>query len=465
MILAVLVVIPASCASLQSETTQAGAPATTAAAQQTTGQVSAENILFRDDFQDGDAEGWQVGPSWVVQQDGDLYTFDTTGEGYAFVPKGVAWKGDYAFKASYLLQAGTMAFSFDATQDGRYYVPIDADVISLVKEDAAGEKTVLTQAQAPEIGVQHYITMAKQNGTIQVYVDRTLWLSCQDPAPLSEGTIIVGSVEGTTAWVDDVLVNKIARTLPQGDPAVEAVDPSQVVAPPDDGPNLDNLPDPDDDLPDLPDNNNPDDLPLPEVTFTGWENGDLPVPGVQDLTVGRGAQVILEWDVKNALAAFLNGTPVQTADTWNVEVEEEIYYELEVIGLDEATYSYYVHITVTDVDDGGDGEGAHDTDLMVTATVTAQEGRDVLVHVEVHNQGDADAQALKLRWYAREESGVVERQTGCTIPAGETYSIDWAYTYSGTGTMHWIATIDEEENMPDPNRGNNVVRGTVVIAQ
>ncbi len=348
----------ASCRSLGSDGTQttASVPDSTTDVTPTTvsagaGRISASNILFRDDFQDGDAQGWQVGGAWVVQQDGDLYTFNATGHGYAFVPKGVGWDGDYAFKCSYALSAGALGFSFDATRAGRYYVYVDRDLISLVKEDAAGTGTVLAQAQAPTEGEQHYLTVAKKTGTIQVYIDRTLWLAAEDSAPLAAGTIMLGALDGTTAWVDDVLVNKILRALPSGKPAVAAVDPGQVVAPPQEETDLNELPEDDEDVPELEDENLVEELPLPVVAFTGWENGDRPVPGAQAITVERGALVILEWQTENVCAAFLNGTPQPTDSSLTVQVHQDTNYELEVIGLDQATYSYYVNITAIDSDE------------------------------------------------------------------------------------------------------------------
>lgn len=449
-----------SCSSLNSGTTSATAPPdtateTTAGAQGDQGRISPENILFRDDFQDGDSEGWQVDGAWVVQQDGDVYTFNTTGQGYAFVPAGVGWQGDYAFKTYYLLSTGTLGFSFDATQEGRYYVSVDAQLISLVKEDAADDRTVLTQAQAPAAGETHYLAIAKQNGTIQVYVDKTLWLAYEDAAPLTAGTIMVGALDGTSAWVDNVLVNKIVTKLPQRTPAVAAVAPSQVVEPPDEDSDLDELLDVDDDTLELDDDNLLDDIPPPEVELTAWENGDLPVPGTRDLTVDPGAIVLMEWSVENAAAVFLNDSPEPFEGSMQVMVEQSYNYQLEVIGLDGLPYPHYVRITVTDDTD--------ETDLVITATVTNLGDTDVTVHVQVRNAGSADAQALKIRWYAHEQSGVVDKQTGCTILAGETFSIDWMFRYEAIGNMHWMATIDEEENMPDPNRSNNTVRGTVQV--
>ena len=176
---------------------------------------------------------------------------------FAYVPAGLGWEGDYAYRLTYLLRTGTVAFSFDATRDGRYYVAIGDGLISLVKQDANGDKTMLAQAEAPEIEVQHYLVIAKQEGKIQVYVDRTLWLAAEDRSPLTQGTIIVGSVEGTDAWVDNVMVNKILVTLPDDSPAVAAIDPSQAVEPADGGADLSQLPESDDQAPDLPDANLP----------------------------------------------------------------------------------------------------------------------------------------------------------------------------------------------------------------
>src|SRR3970040_1872312 len=47
--------------------------------------VSSGSILFRDDFQDGQAQEWQTSGGWFVEQDGDRYYFGTSGEGWAWI--------------------------------------------------------------------------------------------------------------------------------------------------------------------------------------------------------------------------------------------------------------------------------------------------------------------------------------------------------------------------------------------
>ncbi len=454
----------AGCKGLGSDTTETTAPPateTTAPPTSTASRVSAENILFMDDFQDGDTEGWQVTGAWVVQQNGDVYTFDATDSGFAAVPKGVSWDGDYAFKAAYVLTKGTLAFSFDVTTGGRYYVPIDQQRISLVKEDAAGKKTVLTQAQAPEIGKQHYITMAKQRGTIQVYVDRTLWLAAQDGAPLTAGTVAVGSAAGTTAKVDNVLVNKIVRTLPQGTPAVAPIAPGQVVDPSNDGADLEELPDTDEDVPDLDDNNDPDDLPLPTVGFSATVNEGAPS---NQFTVAPGTEVELVWDVSDAQEVFLDGTAVDTWGVRRVNPTEDTVYTLTVTDLVGGQHDYTVTVTMTPSGGPGDEAGEHGPDLSVSVTVTYKgSGTSANVAMSITNLGDQDANGVVFRWYADEQNGVVSKTTTVPVTAGNTVSLTFIHDYQAHGTMHWKATVDEDHSLPDTNDGNNETSGTVTI--
>jgi hypothetical protein len=418
------------------------APPSTAPGQ-AANQAATDSILFRDDFQDGDTEGWQISAGWTVQQQGDIYTFATTGTGSAFVPKGVSWDGDYAFKTSYVLEAGLLAFSFDATRNGRYYVAVDQDAISLVKEDAAGDKTVLTQAEAPEPAMQHYLTVAKKDGFIQVYVDKTLWLAYQDAAPLEAGTIIVGSTGGTNAWVDDVLVNTIGKALTQKAPAVAAVDPSQVVAPPDDDTNLTQIEEGDGDD-ELDDNNHPDDILQPVVSFTVRADS-VSEPG-DSTSVTRGSQVFLEWDVENAAAVFFSDNPVPSQATRTPTVVEDTTFQLEVTGLDGATKSYYVGVSVTD-------EGAHGAALSLEVEVTPRGANGlggVLVDVKVTNVGDEPAHNVDVIWTAIEMSGARDKsQTIPLVEAGGEATFAWTYTYEESGDYTWLASA----NMDPPDAG------------
>jgi hypothetical protein len=394
-----------------------------------------------------------VDGAWVVQQDGDVYTFSTSGQGYAFVPSGVGWDGDYAFKTRYALDTGTLGFSFDATQSGRYYVSVDARSISLVKEDASDNRTVLTQAQAPAAGEDHYLAIAKKDGVIQVYVDKVLWLAYEDDAPLPSGTIMVGALDSTSALVDDVLVNKIAIDLPQKAPAVAAADPADIqdVAPPEEEDGLGELPDPGDDLPDPPPENDPVDIPLPTVTFTGHpEAGGEPAT---TLSVPPFTKVVLEWWVENSQAVYIDGEARGPVEDIVVSTGGSERYELEVVGLDGVTTLYYVQVNVVPL--------VHGPDFTITASVYQAEGTNVGVEITITNQGDQRAENVMVRWYAHERDGLISLQDAYALDPGAQRTILWPYDYGQYGNMHWSATVDEHGNAGDVDLSDNQVRGAV----
>jgi hypothetical protein len=313
---------------------------------------------------------------------------------------------------------------------------------------------VLTQAQAPEAGQMHYITMAKKSGAIQVYVDKTLWLAATDAAPLVAGTITVGSTDGTSAWVDDVLVNKIGKALPQGTPAVAAVDPGAVVAPPDGGGDLGELSNPGDDSENPDDDNLIEDIPVPSVTFTGrlWEGEG---EASDNLTVPPFTNVLLEWSVEDAEALYLDRVAVQAVADKVVSTRESERYELDVIGLDGLPHAYYVDVTVEEL--------VHGPDIVIQAQVSVQEGRKVRVHVQYWNVGDLPPDQCVIKWFPDKDDLTGGKSSSVSIPAGTDGVIDWTYTYDEFGIMRWLAVADVQGPADDLNWGDNEVTGSVTL--
>jgi hypothetical protein len=172
------------------------------------------DILFQDDFQDGQPDGWEITSAWYVQQSGDIYIFEAGSSGGAWVPQGGSWN-NYAFETAARLDAGSLLLSFNLNQTGRYLVRLDEMGLYLVKEYPAKNYTVLAQTGPVSLGEWHQLDMRSYNGHIQVYVDGALWMDYSDTAPLAMGTIAVTTQGGSQAAVDDVLVTKTGP-LPSG---------------------------------------------------------------------------------------------------------------------------------------------------------------------------------------------------------------------------------------------------------
>ncbi len=397
--------------------------------------------------------------AWTVEQDGEVYSFDATGQGYASVPKGVSWDGDYAFKALYQLVSGTLVFSFDATQNGRYYVSITPELISLVKDDAADDRTVLTQAQAPDPAPdqQHYLAIAKKDGTIQVYVDRTLWLAYTDSSPFNVGTIVVGATEGTTGWVDDVFVHKIMRPLPQKTPAVAAVAPGAVqdVAPPDED-SLAALPASDADVPDLPADNQPGQVVQPTVIYFTGRPDDSGAQGASELSVLHGSTVIVEWRVQDASAVYVASRSQALEGSMRFIIEQDFDCVLEAVGWDGRTYTYHVRV------DELQPEAEQRPDLSIQVSTQRTAGYQVSVTVTVSNNGQSDATEGRAYWYAHENNHEVTWFVPVNLPAGETQQFTFTHDYGTWGNMHWLGKVEVGSDLDE---SNNSARGTVNIPQ
>ncbi len=172
------------------------------------------DILFQDDFQDGQSDGWDITAAWDVQQAGDTYTFEAGGEGGAWVPEGNTWS-NYAYQASARLDAGSLLFGFNLNQDGRYFVRLDENGVYLIKESPAKNYTPVVQTGPVSLGEWHQLDMRAYDGHIQVYVDEQLWVDYSDNVPLSHGTISLTALDGSQVAVDDVLVTKTGP-LPAG---------------------------------------------------------------------------------------------------------------------------------------------------------------------------------------------------------------------------------------------------------
>ena len=169
-------------------------------------------ILFKDDFQDGQAENWQTTQAWNVQQNGDVYYYEAKGEGITWLPQGNNW-GNYGLRSKVLVDNNCLVLSINMTKSGRYLLNLCEDGISLQREKPAGKFTEMVKTCPFETGKWHDVWFGIQNGHIQVYVDKALWIDAGDHNPLPTGTIALGALDGSNVKVDDVLVTQLTKPL------------------------------------------------------------------------------------------------------------------------------------------------------------------------------------------------------------------------------------------------------------
>jgi len=416
------------------------------------------DILFQDDFQDGQSDGWDVTAAWYVQQSGDVYTFEASGSGGAWVPTGGNWS-NYAYQASARLGSGSLLLGFNLTQAGRYIVRLDEAGLYLVKEYPTKTYTVLAQTGPVSLGEWHQLDIRTYNGHIQIYVDQSLWVDYTDATPLSKGSIAVTTQDGSQAAVDDVLVRKTGP-LPAG--AVQAPPPLEGQSDldmGDDGMALDQLDEADQEdaggeqeeqeeeeqsSPGLPD------LVVVEATFDPdpvvsgrpfvanyviRNQGDAPAGAFTLLWKFHAATGIgvCSWDYDSLAAGetvwggctkTTNAQPGQSPTTLTVDVEGEIAESYD----DNNQLAPELFVITTAEDSGGEAEASEgQPDLVILEAYFDPDpvikDEQFVANYVIQNQGNAASGAFTLRWNFHENLG---------IPV-----CSWDYDSLGAGETVW----------------------------
>ena len=436
----------------------------TEAAEQPAQSPQSDLILFSDDFQDGQLDGWQSNGDWMIYQNGDVYTLGTQGAGSAWVPGGNTWT-DYALRSFVRQESGVLSINYRLSPEGRYFVNLRANGIFLAKEQPPGTITTLVQNDPLTANIWHYIVIAGEGGIIQVYVDRQLVLSYTDPAPLTGGTIGFGALADSRGDVDNLIANLLNTHLVQGSAgwAPAADQPSMEYA----GPALVDVPAADAEPAPLPAAPQPD-APQPapgdpvQVVFT--------VEGTNAATIDAGQCITVEWFVENAPEIYYQGGAVLAHEARDECPDVTTTYVLETVSWSQQINEYTVTVTVSDVAAGPGPEpvgGGVDVQLIGVSIETGEAravGHALAVGVNVRNNGSGTAGAFTVQWYPMND-GIV----GCawdigTLGPGEVSNLSCVYPgYPIAGNFEWGAVVDVEHETGDTNRNNNRGSGNITI--
>ena len=294
-------------------------------------------ILFWDNFQDGNTNGWIVNSGWEVQQDGDIYNFQSAMDGAAYLPFGVDWT-DYVYRAVVKVDEGGVSLNYLLSSEGRYAIFYHESGLYLVKDAPLGEVTVLAQTTQPALGEWHWFTIAMQGAHIQVYVDKVLALDYTDPDPLTAGTAGLGAVDGPAVSVDDVLIHKRVKGLPTAPAGFSQItDPAETGA-------ITNV------ISGLSEG-----VDVPVAADVAESSGQAPAiePGIiggdkviaangvegENVTVELGEPVVVSWDVGLVSEAYIDDEPVPSVGSFVITPEQDTTLVLEAVDISGESYS------------------------------------------------------------------------------------------------------------------------------
>ncbi|MFQ5811482.1 MAG: WD40/YVTN/BNR-like repeat-containing protein, partial [Armatimonadota bacterium] len=202
------------------------------------GPGGAEGVLYRADFQGGEAPGWELGPGWqVAEHTPGQWGLRGSGHDWAGLMEG-AWES-YALRVRINLLRGGVHINYRVDGPRRYFVGLRPPAVYLSKQLGPEEfSPILAEAEA-SVGLRrwHDVEVAGIGGRLTVRVDGRQVLEYVDPAPLPGGGIAFETLEETEAYIDDVTVVSVGgrfepppgREGPPTEPRTEGP-PTAVVA-------------------------------------------------------------------------------------------------------------------------------------------------------------------------------------------------------------------------------------------
>jgi photosystem II stability/assembly factor-like uncharacterized protein len=167
-------------------------------------------ILYAEDFTDGQAQGWELEPGWIVRDQ------MLQGEGHSWArPKAGPWQN---FRLSFRvnLQQGTIHLVYRLNETGRYFIGFHEHGSYLHKQywpDTFLLDRADTDVYHP-LGRWHQIEIVGQGPSIKLLVDGGMEWEYTDPDPLLAGSFAFETLDDSIAYINDIVVRGSAADTP-----------------------------------------------------------------------------------------------------------------------------------------------------------------------------------------------------------------------------------------------------------
>jgi photosystem II stability/assembly factor-like uncharacterized protein len=182
-------------------------------------QGPGETVLYQENFDSSQAQGWELEPGWQVVPDGDNQVL--TGEGHHWARPNVGYDGDFRVQFRLKLLRGRIHLVYRLSETGRYFIGFHQDGSDLNKQYFPDTfQHGLTGSGTPHsLETWHQVEIVGQGATLRFLVDGQQEWEYTDSEPLTGGSFAFETLDDTVAYVDDILVYGPAPTpTPTPDP-------------------------------------------------------------------------------------------------------------------------------------------------------------------------------------------------------------------------------------------------------
>jgi len=175
-------------------------------------QEPGEVVLYQEDFNNGQAQGWELESDWQVIQDGDNGVL--AGEGHQWARPGPSYDSDFRVQFRLKLLQGRIHLVYRLNETGRYFIGFHEGGSDLNKQywpdtflhGLAGSAT------PHGLGGWHQVEILGQGARLWFLVDGQVEWEYTDPDPLLGGSFAFETLDDSVAYLDDILVYGQAPT-------------------------------------------------------------------------------------------------------------------------------------------------------------------------------------------------------------------------------------------------------------
>lgn len=166
-----------------------------------------ERALYHEDFEDGQAQGWDLGTDWstFIDSDGNQ-VFRGTNHRSAWY-RGAEWEDFTVHMRLKTIQGGLHVCVRTTDDCVRYFIGFTDEQVYLSKTQPCGTHSSLRSADQPhQLGRWYTLTIACRGSSVQVDVDGVNVISFVDPNPVFRGQLGLETLDDSEFYVDDIMV-------------------------------------------------------------------------------------------------------------------------------------------------------------------------------------------------------------------------------------------------------------------
>jgi len=167
---------------------------------------STQTIAYQEDFEDGQAQGWELEPGWQVILDGNNHVL--AGQGHVWARLDQSFNDDLRLSLRVKLLQGRIHLVVRLTDASRYFIGFDTNGSDLNKQYFPSEfqHNLATHSTPHSFSRWYQVEIVLRESTIEFLVDGAQQWSYTDPQPLAGGSFAFETQADSQAYVDDIRV-------------------------------------------------------------------------------------------------------------------------------------------------------------------------------------------------------------------------------------------------------------------